>query len=86
MGKVLTSASSVLPVPALPSTATPTSATTAPTTLMSLPLTVRITAAFPVAIKVTTLALLSPPVVATPVWGIERRGRIFLSLLKYKIF
>lgn len=72
----LTSASSVLPVPALSSAATPAAAATsavapptgaAPAAFVALTFTVGVAAAFPMAIEVAALALISPPVIATPV-------------------
>lgn len=72
-GDFLTSASSVLPIPALSTTAAPAAAPAvaspagaAPAPLMALP--VGVAAAFPVPIKVTALALVSPPLIAVPVW------------------
>lgn len=76
-GDFLTSASSVLPVPALSATATPAPAAApavappagaAPATLVALPLPVQVADAFPVPIEVAALALVSPPVIAVPVW------------------
>lgn len=78
----LTSAPSVLSVPALstaaapapaaaPAVAPPTGA--GPATLVALSLAMGFGAALPVPLEVTPLALIPPPVVAAPVWA-SRRG------------
>lgn len=83
----LTSASSVLPVPALSSAATPApaaaSAVAPPTgapsaALVAFTFAVGVAAAFPVAIKVTALALFAPPVVTIPVWLMSEREYILV--------
>lgn len=82
----LTSASSVLPVPALSSAATPAPASAvAPPTgapsaaLVAFTFAVGVAAAFPVAIKVTALALFAPPVVTIPVWLMGEREYILVK-------
>ena len=84
-GNFLTSASSVLLVPALSSAATPAPAAApavappsgaGPATLVALPLAVGVAAAFPVAFEVTALALISSPVIAAPVRLASERERV----------
>lgn len=81
-GRFLTSASSVLSVSALSSAATRAPAPApapavapppgaAPAPLVTLPLAVRVAEAFPVPIEVAPLSLISPSVVAGPVWLIS---------------
>lgn len=81
----LTSASSVFPVPALSPAAAPAPASAvAPPTgapsaaLVALTFAVGVAAAFPVAIKVTALALFTPPVVTIPVWLMSEREYILV--------
>lgn len=75
----------MFPVPALSSAATPAPASAvappagAPSAaLVAFTFAVGVAAAFPVAIKVTALALFAPPVVTIPVWLMSEREYILV--------